>query len=175
MARSFPAPRLPLALACAAALSGPAAAQQIERVPNPVAVFSGLDKITARTVAFEVSIDETVQFGSLQVTPKVCFTNPPTETPETVAFVEVDEVTLTNEVRRIFSGWMYAASPGLNAVEHPVYDVWITDCKGAGDQDAAPVGPRAGDEVSPDGEVIEEPPGGAPQGEVPMPVPNPFR
>jgi hypothetical protein len=97
-------------------------------VPNPVAVFSGLDKITGRIITFDVLIDETVQFGALQVTPRVCNTRAPTEPEHTTGFVEVDEITLTNEVRRIFTGWMFASSPGLHAVEHPVYDVWLIDC-----------------------------------------------
>jgi hypothetical protein len=70
-----------------------------------------------------------VQFGALQVTPRVCYTRPPTETSNTDAFIEVDEVTLQGDVKRIFTGWMYASSPGLHAVEHPIYDVWLTDCK----------------------------------------------
>ena len=101
-----------------------------QRIANPTAVFSGLDKITGRIISFDVAINETVQFGALQVTPRVCYTRPPTETPNTDAFVEVDEVTLQGEIKRIFTGWMFAASPGLHAVEHPIYDVWVTDCKG---------------------------------------------
>lgn len=101
-----------------------------QRIANPTAVFSGLDKITGRITSFDVAIDETVQFGALQVTPRVCYSRPPTETPQTDAFVEVDEVTLKGEIKRIFTGWMFAASPGLHAVEHPIYDVWLTDCKG---------------------------------------------
>jgi len=100
------------------------------KIINPTAVFSGLDKITGRITSFDVAINETVQFGALQVTPRVCYSRPPTETPQTDAFVEVDEVTLQGEVKRIFTGWMFAASPGLHAVEHPIYDVWLTDCKG---------------------------------------------
>lgn len=101
------------------------------RLDNPTAVFSGLDKITGRTITFDVAINETVQFGALQVTPRACYSRPPTETPRTDAFVAVDEVTLQGEVRRIFTGWMFATSPGLHAVEHPIYDVWLADCKGA--------------------------------------------
>ena len=101
-----------------------------QRISNPQAVFSGLDKITGRIISFDVAINETVQFGALQVTPRVCYSRPPTETPTTDAFIEVDEVTLQGEIKRIFDGWMFAASPGLRAVEHPVYDVWLTDCKG---------------------------------------------
>jgi hypothetical protein len=96
---------------------------------NKGALFSGLDKITGRIINFDVAIGETVQFGALQVTPRVCYTRPPTETPNTDAFIEVDEVTLQGEVKRIFTGWVFAASPGLHAVEHPIYDVWLTDCK----------------------------------------------
>jgi hypothetical protein len=101
-----------------------------QRVANPTAVFSGLDKITGRITAFDAAIGETVQFGALQVTARACYSRPPTETPLTDGFVEVDEVTLQGEVRRIFTGWMFAASPGLHAVEHAVYDVWLVDCKG---------------------------------------------
>jgi hypothetical protein len=102
-----------------------------QKIANPTAVFSGLDKITGRIIKFDVAINETVQFGALQVTPRACYTRPPTETPNTDAFVEVQEITLQGEVRRLFGGWMFAASPGLHAVEHPVYDVWLNDCKGA--------------------------------------------
>lgn len=100
-----------------------------ERIANPTATFSGLDKISGRIIAFDAAINETVQFGALQVTPRACYTRPATETQATTAFVEVDEITLKAEIRRIFSGWMFANSPGLNAVEHPIYDVWLTDCK----------------------------------------------
>ena len=99
------------------------------RISNKVAVFSGIDKITGRIISFDVYIDETVRFGALQVTPRVCYSRPLTEAPKTTAFIEVDEMTLDRRIRRIFTGWMFADSPGLNAVEHPVYDIWLSDCK----------------------------------------------
>jgi hypothetical protein len=99
-----------------------------QKIENSRAVFSGLDKITGRIISFDAAIGETVQFGALQVTARVCYTRPPTEATNTDAFVQVDEVTLQGEVKRIFSGWMFAASPGLHAVEHPIYDVWLSDC-----------------------------------------------
>jgi hypothetical protein len=102
-----------------------------QKIANPTAIFSGLDKITGRIISFEVAINETVRFGALEVTPRACYTRPPTETTNTDGFIEVDELTLQGELRRIFTGWMFVASPGLNAVEHPIYDVWLTDCKGA--------------------------------------------
>lgn len=101
-----------------------------DKISHPTAVFSGLDKITGRIISFDVASDETVQFGSLQITPHACFTRPTTETPLTSGFVEVDEVQSTKENKRVFSGWMFAATPGLSGLEHPVYDVWLTDCKG---------------------------------------------
>jgi hypothetical protein len=134
-----------LAIAVAAAL--PAAPALADKIKNPTAVFSGLDKITGRIISFEVAIDETVQFGALQLTPRVCYTRPPTESPNTDAFIEVDEVTLDEKYRRIFSGWMFASSPGLHGIDHAVYDIWLTDCRGGttvlaepkDDQDPAPV------------------------------------
>ena len=120
----------PAILAAAVLGASPVGADKIK---NPTAVFSGLDKITGRIVSFEVAVDETVQFGALQLTPRVCFSRPPTETPKTTGFLEVDEVTLDNKYRRIFTGWMFASSPGLNAIEHPIYDVWLVECKGGTD------------------------------------------
>ena len=108
---------------------GVPSAVSAEPIANPIAVFAGLDKITARITAFEVPVGQTVQFGALRVTPRACYTRPPTEPPRTDAFVEVDEIKLNNEIARLFTGWMFASSPGLHAVEHPVFDVWLTDCK----------------------------------------------
>jgi hypothetical protein len=113
-----------------------------QKIPNNQAVFSGLDKITGRIIAFDVAIGETVQFGALQVTPRVCYTRPPTETPNTDSFIEVDEITLQGEIKRLFTGWMFAASPGLNAIEHPIYDVWLADCKGPQAPTVAEVEPQ---------------------------------
>jgi len=99
-------------------------------VANPVATFSGLDKITARVTNFDVYVNETVQFGSLQITPRACYTRPATETQQrTSVFIEVDQVNLKGVTDRIFTGWMFADSPALNAVDDPVYDFWLVDCK----------------------------------------------
>ena len=76
----------------------------------------------------------------LQITPRVCLTRPQTEAPLTEGFVEVDEIDTAKQAKRVFSGWMFAASPGLHGVEHPVYDVWLKDCKGGVEVTAAPPG-----------------------------------
>jgi hypothetical protein len=129
-----PAPRLPQATPQPADTSPQPGDEVIteppsQRIANGAALFSGLDKITGRTISFDVAIGETVQFGALQLTPRACYTRPATETANTDSFIEVDEVTLQGEVRRIFTGWVFAASPGLHAVEHPIYDIWLTDCR----------------------------------------------
>ncbi len=118
--------RIAAALAVLAVLAIPADAQAIR---NPVALFAGLDKITGTITRFEAPIDEARRFGSLEVTARVCNTRALTEQPKTTAFVEIDEVLLEGGTRRVFTGWMLAESPGLNALEHPVYDVWLTGCR----------------------------------------------
>jgi len=98
-------------------------------IANPVANFSGLDKISARVTHFDAYTNETVQFGSLQITPRACYTQPADEAQRTAVFVEVDRVNLKGATTRIFTGWMFADSPALNAVDDAVYDFWLVDCK----------------------------------------------
>jgi hypothetical protein len=125
---------------------------QAERIKNPIALFSGLDKITGITTSFDITVGQEKQFGFLFVKPFVCFTRPVTEEPKTAAFVQVDVQESDGKRRRIFSGWMFAESPGLNAIEHPIFDVWLTGCK---DPNAA--APPVEVPVKPDtGEVPEE-------------------
>jgi hypothetical protein len=107
-------------------------------IANPIAAFSGLDKITGRLTKFDVYMDETVQFGALQITPRACYTHPPDEAQRTSVFVEVDQVSLQQTVRRIFTGWMFADSPALNAVDHAVYDIWLVECKTSSDTPPPP-------------------------------------
>ena len=111
-------------------LAAPASAQPIA---NPVATFAGLDKITGRITRFDVYIDETVLFGALEITPRACYNRPPTEAQRVSAFLEVDQRSLTGTSKRIFTGWMFADSPALNAVDHAVYDVWLIECKTSSD------------------------------------------
>jgi hypothetical protein len=140
-----------------------------QKIANKGALFSGLDKITGRIINFDVAIGETVQFGALQVTPRICYTRPPTETSNTDAFIEVDEVTLQGDVKRIFTGWMFASSPGLHAVEHPIYDVWLTDCKSpvvaaaAPAEVAAPAAQPARPPAAPKRPPQQTPPGTVPR------------
>ena len=100
-----------------------------ERIENGVAIFSALDKVTARISKFEVALGESKTFGALKVTPRACYSRPPDELPKTTTFVEVNEVQLDGQEKRIFTGWMFAESPGLYGVEHPIFDVWLTECQ----------------------------------------------
>jgi hypothetical protein len=106
---------------------GPSVADS--KIANPIAVFAALDKVTARVSKLEIEIDNTTLFGALKITPRACYTRPPTEPPLTSVFVEVDEIQLNGQERRIFTGWMFAQSPGVHSVEHPVFDVWLTSCR----------------------------------------------
>ncbi|TPL85453.1 DUF2155 domain-containing protein [Mesorhizobium sp. B2-3-14] len=140
LAASLAVSTIAFAASPAPAAPAPAAPAGSDRITNPVAEFAGIDKITGRIITFDVYIDETVQFGALQVTPRVCYSRPQNEQPKTDSFVEVDEITLDRKIRRIFTGWMFAESPGLNAVEHAVYDVWLKECKQKSDVPAPDAG-----------------------------------
>ena len=142
-----------------------------QKIVNKQAVFAGLDKITGRIIKFDAEMGETVQFGALRVKPQACYTRPSTEAANTDAFVEVDEITLQGEVKRIFSGWMFAASPGLHGVEHPIYDIWLTDCKGPSSTVAQQEAPKA---AAPPPPPQQQPKRPAKQPARPLPPPNPF-
>ncbi|MGV8856384.1 MAG: DUF2155 domain-containing protein [Devosia sp.] len=119
----------PLAALLVAGLVNPAMPVLAAPIANPVASFAGLDKITGRITRFDVYIDETVLFGALEITPRACYSHPLTEVQRTSAFLEVDQRSLTGTSKRIFTGWMFADSPALNAIDHAIYDVWLIDCK----------------------------------------------
>ena len=144
----------------------------VQKIVNKKASFSGLDKITGRIINFDEDIGETVQFGALRVKTDACYTRPATEAANTDAFVEVDEITLQGEVKRIFSGWMFAASPGLHAVEHPIYDIWLTNCKGP-EQTVVSAAPTEAPKPAPSPNPVtaqKRPP--APRPAVPRPPPQ---
>ncbi|WP_291842694.1 DUF2155 domain-containing protein [Maricaulis sp.] len=102
--------------------------------PGTTVVLRGLDKVTARTRDFEIAIGDTVEFGALSITAQYCRKRPPEETPETYAFLQIndrrtDGFGVDVDGEQIFSGWMFASRPAQNPLEHPVYDVWVIDCR----------------------------------------------
>ena len=134
------------ALAFGALAATPASADKLK---HPAAVFSGLDKITGRIITFEVAANETVQFGSLQITERVCYSRPPTEAPQTDTFVEIDNIDAAKQYTRVFTGWMFADSPSLHALDHPVYDIWLLHCKGQGELIPSPPDTASTDTLAP--------------------------
>ena len=121
-------------------------------------VMRGLDKITGRPTTILVPIGKSAQFATLTITARSCYSTPPSETPETAAFVQIDDHRPDQAQRRVFSGWMYASSPGLNGMEHPLYDVWVITCKAIAPGDAVSVGPaKPVKPVSPDAPDTEKP------------------
>ncbi|MBI3113354.1 MAG: DUF2155 domain-containing protein [Rhodospirillales bacterium] len=108
-----------------------AAATPVLATPYDVAVLQGLDKVTARVSTIEAPVGEVVKFGGLEIIARHCDKRPPEETPESAAFLDIWEVREGEAAISLFRGWMFASSPALSAMEHPVYDVWVLDCKNA--------------------------------------------
>lgn len=98
-------------------------------ISGQTVVLQGLDKVTARVQTFEAAIGQTVTFGTLQITVRACDRTPPTEPPESAAFLDIYEAKQDEQRSDLFHGWMFASSPALNALEHPVYDVWVLECR----------------------------------------------
>lgn len=110
-----------------------------EAAQKPTLLMRGLDKITGRAFDIVAPLDTPVKFATLTITARYCYSTPQSETPETAAFVQIDDTRPEKPVKRIFSGWMYASSPGLNAMQHPLYDVWAIFCRTNAPGQAAPV------------------------------------
>ena len=142
---------LGLALGAGPAAS-PAAGQEAGRLG---AILQGLDKTTARVSTIEAPLDRPARFGTLQIVARACHKKPPTETPESTAFLEIVDIRPDSPAIPVFTGWMFASSPAVSAMEHPVYDVWVVDCRAI-----AP--PEELEELGEDGEAeileIDEPP-----------------
>lgn len=121
-------------------LAGPALAEDPEEamaglsrreaaVPkDQIVTLRGVDKITARVTDIRAPMNKPLRFGSLEITPRTCSKRPPEETPEVTAFLEISDVKPDGEKKKLFSGWMFASTPAISALEHPVYDVWVIDC-----------------------------------------------
>jgi hypothetical protein len=124
------------AIALALALGLGLAANPAAAIPMDTVVLQGLDKITARVSTIRIPVGSTVGFGALQITARACDKHPPEETPEAAAFLEVVEVKPDEKPVPRFSGWMFASSPALSALEHPVYDLVVLDCVNQSDNDA---------------------------------------
>ena len=133
----------PAALALVVALRAASAAAAM--TPEPIAELQGLDKITARISRFDAPVGQPVSFGTLSITVRDCEKSAPEDRPENAAFVEITEARPGDEKLKRFSGWMFSSSPALSALEHPVYDVNLLECKappGAPPPPSAPAPPK---------------------------------
>jgi hypothetical protein len=135
--RIFTACLLALALVSTGAL--PALAAPTEE--RPIAVMRILDKMTARVEEIEVPIERPLKFGTLIVTAHSCKTTLPEETPESAVFLDIAEMKAGEAETPVFRGWMFASSPALSGLEHPVYDLWVIGCKGIAPNQAGNVPP----------------------------------
>ena len=129
---------------------------------KPVALeLRGLDKMTGRATDIVAPINKPVTFATLTITARTCYSTPPTEPPETTAFLEITDKRPDEKPKKVFSGWMFASTPSINGMEHPLYDVWVIHCRtnepgvvasvSPLKKDAKPVSPDAGaDEAMPD-------------------------
>jgi len=119
-------------------------------IDTTTAKLQSIDKVTARTLTFEVNVGATVKFGSLYIKLQACRKAPDIEEPESAAFMQIwevsDEDTEKEKANWVYSGWMFASSPGLSAMDHPIYDVWVLECK-----DKEPDAPA----ISIEGEALE--------------------
>lgn len=104
-------------------------AQAADSISLPNAVLQGLDKVTARVERIETPVGRKLTFGALEVVVRACRKSPPEDPPEKAAFLEIWEMKSGEAAVSLFKGWMFASSPALSALEHPVYDVWVLDCK----------------------------------------------
>jgi hypothetical protein len=120
---------MPLLLVAAAlaALAG-SPTQAAERIENATANFAALDKVSAAVKQLPIDLNKTETFRTLKITPRICLTSHPSDPPRTSTFVEVNEVLFDGSEKRVFSGWMFAESPGLNPLVHPIFDIWLTGC-----------------------------------------------
>ncbi len=124
-----PVPRPPVATLIGLGLviaAGPAVGQEAGRLG---AILQGLDKTTARVSTIEAPLDLPARFGTLQIVARACHKKPPTEPPESTAFLEIVDIRPDSPEIPVFTGWMFASSPAVSAMEHPVYDVWVVDCR----------------------------------------------
>ncbi len=113
-------------LALGALFAAPASATDI---PMNTVVFGNLDKVTGRVDTMSGRVDMPARFGTLEIIPRACFARPPEEPPENSAFVEIYDIPEKGDKVKVFSGWMFASSPALSALDHPVYDLWVLRCE----------------------------------------------
>lgn len=114
--------------ALALSLSAAALNVQATEIETNTAKLQAMNKLTGRVSVIDVPVNGEAQFGSFSIVVRACKTRPPEEAPDNFAFVDVVDKQEDGTVSNIFKGWMISSSPALNAIEHPIYDVWLLQC-----------------------------------------------
>ncbi len=128
MAQTAASPPVASPAAAVPAIAPDAPPPPLADAPGTMLMLRGLEKITGRPTDIVAPIGKPVQFATLTITARYCYSTPASETPETSAFVQIEDHRSDQSTKSVFSGWMYASSPGLNGMEHPLYDVWVINC-----------------------------------------------
>ncbi|MBU8543047.1 MULTISPECIES: DUF2155 domain-containing protein [Roseomonadaceae] len=108
-------------------LAGPALAQDWR--PQRIAQLQALDKVTARITVLRAALNQPERFGSLTIVVRACHARPPDEVPDAAAYLEISDSRQPAEANPVFRGWMFAEAPGVNMLQHPVYDIRILECR----------------------------------------------
>lgn len=127
--------RLSLAALGLALAATPACAEDLVL---DTAILQGLDKVTGRVMTIEAPVGAPVHFGTLEIIVRTCRKRPPEEQPESAAFLDVWEIRTGEAASSLFRGWMFASTPALSALEHPVYDIWVLDCEDSNAKTSSP-------------------------------------
>ena len=104
------------------------------------AILQGMDKVTGRVMNIEMPIQTSARFGGLEIIARSCLKHPPEEQPEAAAFLDIWEIRQGQPAISLFRGWMFASSPALSAMEHPIYDIWVVDCADSAAKTSNPSG-----------------------------------
>ena len=104
-------------------------ALQAKPIEGILAEIQILDKITARVKTLEVEVNDSIQFESLNIKIYACYKKPPEEVPEDFVLLRIYDVMSQKGKELIYQGWMISSSPATTPLEHPIYDLWLKDCK----------------------------------------------
>lgn len=108
-------------------LCGQAMARSFEDAP--IVEIRILDKVRAESRTYELAVGRTVAYANLRIRPRACRSSSPLDEPENAAFMQIWEIKPDKSSAWVFSGWMFASSPSLSAMDHPVYDIWVMNCR----------------------------------------------
>jgi len=88
-----------------------------------------LDKISSKNELIKMVNGEEFIYKDLAIKSMKCTNSEFDDNPEIKAYIQVRDLTLDdNDKVYVFNGWMFSSSPSIAPFDHPVYDIWLTDC-----------------------------------------------